>query len=220
MNFSDKAIKYFITLRTPKSLSGGVEIINPYESIEVKRIIKSFYNKFFNDNNNRLFMLGINPGRFGGGLTGIAFTDPVALRENCGIENNLGERKELSSKFIYEMITAFGGVDKFFSKVFMTALFPLALTQNGKNFNYYDDKRVFDLLRPEIIKSVRSQLKFGVRKDKVIILGKKNAAYFEPVNKEHGFFKEILVLDHPRFIMQYRKRFLNQYISSYVKALT
>jgi hypothetical protein len=220
MSFSTKAIKYFLNLITPARLPGGTEVINPYKLPEAQIAVRSFYNKYYNDDLKRIYMIGINPGRFGGGLTGIAFTDPAALREHCGIENNLGERKELSSKFIYEMIDVFGGVEKFFSKVFMTALFPLALTHNGKNFNYYDDKRVFELLRPEIIKSVRSQLKFGARKDKVIILGKRNAVCFEPVNKEHGFFKEIIVLDHPRFIMQYRKRHLNKHISTYIKTLS
>lgn len=220
MNFSTKAINYFLKLKSPEKLLSGINILNPYESPEVQIAIKRFYNKYYSDNKERLFMFGINPGRFGGGLTGISFTDPVALKEHCGIQNNLGNRKELSSNFIYETITAFGGVEEYFSKVFMTALFPLALTHKGKNFNYYDDKILFNILKPIIVNSIQKQLRFGARKDKVIILGKNNAAYFKSINDEYGLFKKFLVLDHPRFIMQYRKRYLKKYILDYIKALS
>ncbi len=220
MYFSIKAIKYFLNLKSLANNLKGVKIINPYESAEVQNVVKKFFTKFYSDNKERLFMIGINPGRFGGGLTGIFFTDPVALKEFCGIDNNLGNKKELSSTFIYELIAAFGGTEKFFSKVFMTAIFPLAPTYNGKNFNYYDNNQALGLLLPEIIKSVRSQIRFGARKDRVIILGKKNAYYFELVNKEYRFFNEIIVLNHPRFIMQYRKKQLMKYYSSYLNKMS
>jgi len=102
--FANKAIKYFLSLKTTMNFAPNIQILNPYEKKEVKRVVNIFFKKHFDDTNNRTFVLGINPGRFGGGLTGIAFTDPVALREECDIENNLGDKKELSSKFIYNMI--------------------------------------------------------------------------------------------------------------------
>ena len=49
----------------------------------------------------RHLLLGINPGRFGGGVTGIPFTDPIRLQNVCGIENNFEKKQELSSVFIY-----------------------------------------------------------------------------------------------------------------------
>lgn len=219
MRFSDKAINYFCNITAPKSFKDGVEIINPYGSVEVKTIVDKFYSKFFHDNNNRLFVMGINPGRFGGGLTGIAFTDPVALKENCGIENNLSGRKELSSRFIYEMIKSFGGVELFYSRIFLSALYPLALIKEGKNFNFYDDKKTFELLRPEIMKSIQSQIEFGAHRNRVVILGKKNADFFKPINDKLKFFKKIVVLDHPRYIMQYRLKKLNNYINEYLSHL-
>ncbi len=94
-----------------------IEIVNPSESDEVKMFIKKFFLKFFNDNNKRIFIIGINPGRFGGGLTGISFTDPVALKEDCGIENELGKQREFSSRFVYRFISCSGGV-KILFKIF------------------------------------------------------------------------------------------------------
>lgn len=220
MTFSDKAIKYFCNLKPAPNKIGKVKALNPYTSEEVKGVVKKFYKKFFNDSNNRLFMIGINPGRFGGGLTGISFTDPVALRENCGIDNNLGNNKELSSKFIYQMIKAYGGADKFYAKVFLTALYPFALMKDGKNFNYYDDKSVAENLRHEIINTVKIQISFGADTEKAIVLGKKNADHFSSINREFNFFRRIIVLEHPRYIMQYKLKQIDSYINKYLDLIS
>jgi len=94
MHFSSKTIRCFCCLKAPHIKNFSVGVINPYETDEVKEVVK----KFYNDENARLFFIGINPRRGGGGLTGIAFTEPVALREQCNVENCLSYRKELSSK--------------------------------------------------------------------------------------------------------------------------
>ena len=219
MTFGDKAINYFLNLRKPSGLPSGLEIKNPYRQKPTIPLVKEFYSKFFNDKNPRLFVLGINPGRFGGGLTGIAFTDPVALREQCGIDNDLGNQKELSSKFIYKMIEDFGSTKNFYSKIFISAIYPLALIKDGKNFNYYDTKELASVLKNEIIKSVKSQIEFGARRDKVVILGKKNAEYFSTLNKEYNFFDNVVVLEHPRYIMQYRLKKIDGYIAKYLNVL-
>ena len=85
--FADKAFQYFTRLKIPRNISSEFQIVNPYKNAEVKRVLPLFYENFYNDSNERLFVFGINHGRFGGGLTGLSFTDPVALREFCGIEN-------------------------------------------------------------------------------------------------------------------------------------
>lgn len=219
MSFASKAIKYFCNLKTPESIHNGVAIINPYEFGAVKENVNKFYKKFYNDNNKRIFIIGINPGRFGGGLTGISFTDPVALRELCGIDNNLGNKRELSSKFIYAVVDKFGGADKFFSKVFLTALYPFAIIKDGKNYNYYDDKLLAMKLKDEIIQAVKSQIEFGARGDFAVLLGKKNADYFSLINEEHRFFKKIIVLEHPRYIMQYKLKQIDGYVEKYLEAI-
>lgn len=219
MTFAEKATEYFTNLKPRTRLPRGIAIMNPYESKKTRAAVEKFYDMFYSDSNKRTYMLGINPGRFGGGLTGIAFTDPVALREYCGIENALGNKKELSSNFIYQMIMAFGGVNLFFGKVFMSALFPLALIKKGKNYNYYDDKDLFRIIKQEIAESVSSQIQFGADREKVIILGKKNAAFFAPINQEMKLFRRIIVLDHPRYIMQYRSKLIGDYIDEYIEAI-
>jgi hypothetical protein len=182
-------------------------------------VIKNFYQKFYNDEHTRVYILGINPGRFGGGLTGISFTDPVALKKDCDIDNPFGNREELSSKFVYQVINRFGGVKKFFKAFYLSAIYPLALINDGKNYNYYDNKKLFTFLRPHLQESLKKQIKFGADQRIVICLGKKNAEYLKILNDELKLFGKIEVLDHPRFIMQYRQKRLNDYISQYLNVL-
>jgi hypothetical protein len=220
ISFAGKAIKYFLNLKTPSNLPEEIYITNPYNKQDVKRVVKEFYKKYFNDNNKRTFVLGINPGRFGGALTGISFTDPVALREECGIENDLGNKKELSSEFIYMVIKEYGRTEKFFSKYFLSALYPLAILKDGKNYNYYDSKKLFELTKTGIMKSVKAQAGFGANKKAVISLGKKNGNYLKSINEELKLFDRVDVLDHPRFIMQYRRKSLSKYINEYLRILS
>ncbi|MGB5287219.1 MAG: uracil-DNA glycosylase family protein [Ignavibacteriaceae bacterium] len=219
MLFSTQAIKYFSGLRKPDLKFSGIEIINPYERDDVKEIVKKFYSKFYNDSNKRIFVIGINPGRFGGGLTGIAFTAPVTLRELCGIENNFGSRKELSSKFIYTVVDQLGGVKKFFSRVFLTALYPFAIIKDGKNYNYYDDKSLANTLKDGIVKTIKSQIEFGANRNFAVLLGKKNADYFFHINEKQKFFEKIFILEHPRYIMQYKLKQIDQYINKYIDTI-
>jgi hypothetical protein len=215
--FADRAIKYFHNIEMPGYISGRVEILNPYKNEEVKAVTSSFYKKYFNDNNNRIFIFGINPGRFGGGITGISFTDPVALENFCVIRNNFEKKRELSSSFIYNFISFYGGTGKFYSKYFLSALFPLALLQDGLNYNYYDDRDLYRIIKPLIIESVKSQIGLGAEKDFAICLGKKNSKYFSDINKECNFFNKIITLDHPRYIMQYKLKLLDNYLNRYLE---
>src|SRR3989304_3808575 len=217
--FSSKAIDYFSNLKSPVKLPPQIEVLNPYENDAVKNTVNAFYQKFYNDDRKRIYILGINPGRFGGGLTGISFTDPVALRKYCGIDNQLGTKEELSSKYVYEVISHFGGVKKFFSQFFLSAIYPLALINDGKNYNYYDDNKLFLSLKSSLIASIKEQIKFGANRKVAICLGKKNAIYLKIINGELGLFDSIEVLDHPRYIMQYRKKKIDYYIIQYLTVL-
>lgn len=219
MTFSTKVIKYFSNLKVSPQLPKDIELLNPYENTGVRFVVKKFYENFYNDERERIFIIGINPGRFGGGLTGIAFTDPVALRENCGIENDLGYRKELSSKFLYTVAQRFGGIEKFFSSVFLTALYPFAIIKGGKNYNYYDEKSLAETLKDEIVQNIKLQIKFGAKREFAILLGRKNAEFFSPINEKHRFFSKIFVLEHPRYIMQYKLKQIESYIKKYIETI-
>lgn len=199
----------------------GVESLNPYAIPEIREYIKAFYGKFFSDNKERIFIFGINPGRFGGGATGVQFTDPVALQEDCGIDNELPKKRELSSRFVYEAIRQWGGAKKFYQSFFLTAVFPVGLTRNGKNYNYYEDPRAFPKVIPLITESIGRQIQFGANRRSVIVLGAgKNQGIFRKINDQYGFFGKIYVLEHPRYIMQYKRKELKRYLGKYKKVLS
>ena len=217
--FAEKAIAYYNSLTAPACLPPGVSVMNPYQQPDVQSIVNEFYTKFFNDNRPRVFVLGINPGRFGAGVTGISFTTPQNLRRYCGIENTLRDTPELSSRFIYQVVEAFGGATEFYSRFFLTSLFPLALTKDGKNYNFYDDRATTEALWPAITDTVRTQTYFGYNRRVAICLGRKNETYLRRLNDQQGFFERIVTLDHPRYILQYKSRDMPAYLEKYIQTL-
>jgi Domain of unknown function (DUF4918) len=219
--FAEKVISFYnqLDLKLPSELQ--VSVLNPYKEEEVRKCVSAFYRKYFNDQRRRTFIMGINPGRFGGGRTGISFTDPVALRKFCGIENNFGNKRELSSEFIYLMIEEFGGIEKFYRYFFISAVCPLGFTKGTKNYNYFDEKPLLDAVQPFIKKTFQQQIEMGAREDVLVCIGyDKNRKFLEKLNDELKYFKRIIALGHPRFIMQYRRKKLNEYLRSYVETLS
>ena len=215
--FSERALDFYSRIQTPNLTRFSVKIINPFQNENSREYVKRFYKKFYSDSRKRIFVFGINPGRFGSGITGVPFTDPVALEKYCGIGNDLQKRKEMSSEFVYKCISAFGGSEKFFGQFYLTALSPVGFTKRGTNYNYYDDPDFLKCTRPFLVASIKDQIGFGADMNAVIIFGSgKNSKVFEDINKEHGFFHNIYVLEHPRYVMQYKRKDIVKYISKYM----
>ncbi len=220
MNFAANILSFIEHLNFPFALPPGVEVMIPFSGPDTLAACELFYKKFYNDQSQRRMIIGINPGRFGGGVTGIPFTDPIRLHKDCGIPNEWPKKQELSSLYIYEMIKAFGGVTDFYRQYYITAVSPLGFTQLGKNLNYYDNKSLQELIKPFVIDCLQQQLAFGIDRQKAFCLGDgKNFKYLSKLNGEQHFFETIVPLPHPRFIMQYRLKKKQEYIVRYVQAL-
>jgi hypothetical protein len=218
-----RIISFYSELNFTGTLPPGIYVMNPFrEDPETISVISDFYNKFFNDYHSRHLILGINPGRFGAGVTGIPFTDTVRLREKCGITINRFKTFELSSVFFYNMIERYGGVSKFYSDFYVSAVSPLGFTKenrNGRqvNYNYYDSKKLTDSVCQFIAESIREQLSFGILCDVCFCLGTgKNYSFLSAINRKHKFFDRIIPLEHPRFIMQYRSKTAEEFIEKYM----
>ncbi|WP_353720213.1 uracil-DNA glycosylase family protein [Dyadobacter sp. 676] len=188
--------------------------------------LRAFAEKYLDDHKQRRIILGINPSRFGAGVTGIPFTDTKRLVSECKIPYNGKPTHEISSVFIYEMINAFGGVSDFYSRFYINSPFPLAITKinsEGKeiNYNYYDNATLMKAVQPFIVESMRQLIDLGIATDICFCLGTgKNARFLKQLNDDHGFFRKIIPLEHPRFIMQYKSSAKNQYIEKYIRALS
>ena len=220
MTFSKKILSFFKNLNLNIELPPDVEVMNPFQNKTTFEICKKFYTKFYNDNNSRHLIMGINPGRFGGGITGVPFTDPIRLQKICGIENDFQKKQELSSLFIYEIVGLFGGPGRFYDEFYISSISPLGFTKHNKNLNYYDDKQLENNIKNFVIDCIKQQLKFGIHTDVVFCLGEgKNLIYLSRLNEEMKFFKQIVPLPHPRFIMQYKLKKKEEYIERYLREL-
>lgn len=220
MTFAEDVIAFNTSLNLNVQLPDGVNVMNPFNDKITREISEKFYRKFYTDEYQRTLIMGINPGRFGAGLTGIPFTDPVKLEKNCGIPNPLPKTTEPSAGFIYDMISAFGGPEAFYNKYFIYAVCPLGFTKDGVNYNYYDSKLLEKAVTPFIIRSLNQILSFPVNKEICFCLGNgKNFKFLSKLNSDYHFFKEIIPLPHPRWIVQYRRKKYDEFILEYLKLL-
>lgn len=217
---ADNLISFYKTLSPPERLPNKIEILFPQQNKDVLDLVSNFLKKFYSGMAIRRMIMGINPGRFGAGITGINFTAPKQLKENCGIDHPFKLSSELSAEFIYEVIEAYGGCQKFYNDCFIGAVCPLGFIKDGKNINYYDDKKLQKSVSPFIIETIHQQISFGLKTDYCICLGgEKNFKFLSSLNNEYRWFKKIIPLPHPRFILQYRRRQKDEYVRQYLSAL-
>lgn len=226
MTFAGKVIRFNKQLQyTGAPLPAGIRVMNPFiKNPEALKVSSAFYKKYYNDTQPRHLILGINPGRFGAGLTGVPFTDPKRLISECNIPYHGKLTHEPSSVFVYEMIHAFGGVADFYQKFYINSLCPLGFTSvdaagKEKNYNYYDSPALIAAVKDYIIENIRKQIAIGSVPGVCFCLGLgKNIAFLQKLNKEHHFFDTIIPLEHPRFIVQYKSKNIQSYIDKYVNA--
>jgi hypothetical protein len=222
MTFGQQIIQFLFNINFPLQIPDGIEVMNPFSDKETQEIVERFYNLYYHDTDERWMIIGINPGRFGGGITGIPFTDPIRLERDCKIENRWPKKQELSSLFIYDVINSFGGPKAFYKKFYITAVSPLGFTRDNKNLNYYDDKTLLKDIKPFAIDCLQKQLKFGVKRNVAFCLGDgKNYKFLSNLNDERHFFDAVIPFSHPRFIMKYKLKtkqlYLDHYLSQFQK---
>lgn len=223
--FGEKVIEFNSTLHYLDNLPPGFRVINPFmENPETMQVSRQFYHKFYSDCNKRKFMVGINPSRHGAGVTGVPFTDTKRLESECGIKMHSAYTHEVSSVFMYEMIAQFGGVQDFYNQFYINSPFPLAIvrkTKGGKwlNANYYDDPILFEMLKEYMIWTLKQHINVGLDTSEVFVLGVKNAKFIHKLNKEAKLFGKMIVLEHPRYIQQYKFKEKQTYIDKYILSL-
>ena len=223
--FAERVIQFNKTLHFTGTLPPGVNILNPFREDEtIIPVSSTFYHKYYSDQNPRHMILGINPGRFGGGVTGVPFTDPKRLKKECNLDYPGKETHEPSSVFVYEVINAFGGPEAFYQYFYINSVCPLGFTATGQNnkeinYNYYDSKALTAAVYDFIVQSIQQQIDFGIKTDICFCFGTgKNEKFLRALNAEQKFFGQIVALEHPRFVMQYKARSKQVYIDKYLAA--
>lgn len=126
--------------------------------------------------------------------------------------------------FVYDVISAYGGPADFYRDFYFASVSPLGFTSvkaDGSeiNYNYYDSKALTNAVYDFMVSSIRQQLEFGIDTDVCYCFGTgKNAAFLQQLNAKEQFFKTIVPLEHPRFIMQYRQKRKEEFITKYLEA--
>ncbi|MEN9795137.1 MAG: hypothetical protein RLZZ150_114, partial [Bacteroidota bacterium] len=69
-------------------------MLDPYRDPEVQRVVREMVRRYYTQAPQRLSVWGINPGRFGAGITGLSFTDPWAVAYQLDIPTTLTGRRE------------------------------------------------------------------------------------------------------------------------------
>ncbi|MBK8807248.1 MAG: SMUG2 DNA glycosylase family protein [Bacteroidales bacterium] len=223
--FADKVIEANRHLHYSGKLPAGFQVLNPYiDNPETMEVMEQFYHKYYCDSIQRRLILGINPSRHGAGVTGVPFTDTKRLETVCGIKMHSEYSHEISSVFMYDMIAQYGGAKDFYQHFYINSPFPLAIIHQGKNgkwlnANYYDDPLLFDMVKDFMILSLKKHISMGIDTSKVFVLGKKNAEFIQKLNKEAKLFGDLKILEHPRYIQQYKSKEKQLYIDKYIIAL-
>jgi len=220
-SFADRLLRFLTEFPLPATaLPDDVVAVSPYREPGPRTLLTAFAHRYYTGPQPRVALLGINPGRLGNGRTGIAFTDPTALAESCGIANDLPKNREISSQFIYEVIAALGGPAAFYQDFFLGSLYPLVLLRHGRNYNYYDAPALTKALAPDIRLSLARQVReVGLSPRVAVCLGRRNGEFLARFNKELPLFEKIHVLDHPRYLMQYKRRELPAHVARYAAVL-
>lgn len=192
---------------------------------KIKEITNTFYNKYYNDNGKRYLILGSSPARKGTATTGIPFEDASHLYKETGIMIDNFYINKSSSGFLYDVMEQYGGCEKFYKDFFMSFICPLGIVNvnsngNEVNSNYYENKKLENILYNFIVDSLKKQISFGIDTSICYCIGSgENFKFLTKINEQYKFFDKIIALEHPRFIMQYNKKDRDKYLSKYVTAL-
>lgn len=222
--FGEKVVEFNQQLRYAGPLPAGFRVLNPFlDNPETLEVMRAFYARFYGDCRSRRFIMGINPGRHGAGVTGVPFTDTKHLESDCGIPMHSARSHEVSSVFVYDLIRAYGGVARFYGEFYINSPFPLAIVRerNGKwvNANYYDDKALFADVEDFMIECLRAHIRLGLDTKKAFVLGRKNRTFIDRLNARAHLFDELVTLEHPRYIQQYKSKEKAAYIDRFIRVL-
>ncbi len=209
-------------------LPEGFRMINPFtgeQKEQVRKVTTAFYEKYYNDTYTRRLIFGSSPARRGTAVTGVPFEDAKHLQSETEIFIDKFYINKSSSGFLYDVISEYGGCKKFYTDFYMNFVCPLGIVRTnarGKevNCNYYENKKLQEALYPFIVKTMQSQINFGIDTSICYCIGSgENYSFLTSINKKYNFFNTIIPLEHPRFIMQYNSKRKDEFIKKYMSSL-
>ena len=212
--FGDRVLAFYDALVAFEWASADIALLSPVSASARREALATFCRSFYNDNSRRVFWLGINPSRVRNTSTGVPYTDGYALENYCNIHNDFSKSRELTADFFYRFVAAFGGPERFFSRHYAGAAFPLSVLRKDRYCNWYDSGL------PETIASsvpdlIEKQVEMGSNGVLVVIGSGHNAKHLIRINTETNLFRKVLVVEHPRYIAQYKSKEIMRYVDKY-----
>ncbi|MFD6182004.1 uracil-DNA glycosylase family protein [Streptomyces goshikiensis] len=214
--------------KTTLELPPGFAVINPFSGPQkerVQEVTTAFYRKYYDDDRPRRLVLGSSPARRGTAVTGVPFEDATLLESETGVDIDGYAVSRPSAGFLHDVIRRYGGREKFYADLLMSFVCPLGLVkknaQGGEtNYNYYENKKLLNLLKSFLVKALERQLAFGIDASVCYCIGiSGNFSFLSEVNEGQRFFKKIVPLEHPRFITQYNGGKTEEFAEKYLSAL-
>lgn len=210
-SFGARVMDFYNGITRFRWATPDVALLSPLADPERHDAMSAFCHKFYGDNNRRVFWLGINPSRVRRTSSGVPYTDGFALRNFCEIPNEFAQNRELTSDFFYKFIENFGGAREFYRRHYAGAAFAASILRKDKYCNYYDRDLPAEVIA-SIPESLARQSDIGHAGVLVVIGSGENAKTLRGINAELKIFNHILVVEHPRYIMQYKSISLDEYI--------
>jgi hypothetical protein len=214
---------------TTLELPPGFAVVNPFSGPQrerVREVTTAFYHKYFDDEKPRRLVLGSSPARRGTAVTGVPFEDAKLLESDTGVDIADGYAvSRPSAGFLHDVIARYGGRPKFYADFVMSFVCPLGLvrtTPQGRevNCNYYENKKLLELLRDFLVDALERQMEFGTDTSVCYCIGSgENFKFLTKVNEGQRYFKKIVPLEHPRFITQYNGGRTEEFAEKYLSAL-
>ncbi|WP_283679518.1 uracil-DNA glycosylase family protein [Lentilactobacillus sp. Marseille-Q4993] len=230
MTFADEVLSFQEKLSNFKiGLPKGYTLINPYSGVNkilVKQVSSIFYKKYYDDNRKRRLIIGSSPARRGTAITEIPFEDAEDIAKETGLSPAGFHISKASSSFLKSIMTEYGGKPKFYQNFYLSFVFPLGISRTNSNnhevnCNFYESSQLRELLTPYIKTFLEAQLNLGIDTSVCYCIGSgDNYKFLSKINDSCGFFKEIIPLEHPRFITQYNSKNVEMYKQKYISALT
>ena len=208
-------------------LPPGFNVINPFSGPQKDRVWEvttAFYHKYYDDDKPRRLVLGSSPARRGTAVTGVPFEDAKLLEGETGVDVDGYAVSRPSAGFLHDVISRYGGRGKFYADFVMSFVCPLGLARTnakGKevNCNYYENKKLLELLHSFLVDTLERQLAFGTDTSVCFCIGSgENFTFLSKVNEGQRFFQRIVPLEHPRFITQYNRDREEEFAEKYLSA--
>lgn len=177
--------------------------------------IEKYYDKYVDFDSDKIVLCGLNPGRFGAGLTGVPFIDFKSLSKM--LSNIKKDDGESSAQFFFELVKKFG-IEKFYKICYVTNIskFGYSKKSSAKNVNY-----------PKLPNSAQDWLfkrfieEMNLIKPKVIIpLSDDVAKTLKVLTQAQQLdYKIAPKLNHPAWVMTYKKKDKNLWLQKYYETI-